>query len=106
MLSSIYRYGDIAYIGGGFGAGIHNTVEAAVYGIPVLFGPKWEKFDEARQLLKERGAFCVSNAEQLATVLDKLLGNTNYLFQCGQNAGNYVHGSAGATEIILRSVKF
>lgn len=57
LLSAIYRYGKIAYIGGGFGVGIHNTLEAAVYGIPVIFGPKYRKFKEAVSLIQEGGAF-------------------------------------------------
>ena len=65
LLSSIYRYGEIAYIGGGFGVGIHNTLEAAVYGIPVIFGPKYQKFMEAIQLLEAQGAFSIKNYEEL-----------------------------------------
>ena len=65
LLSSIYRYGEIAYVGGGFGVGIHNILEAAVYGIPVIFGPKYQKFMEAKQLLEENGAFSIKNYEEL-----------------------------------------
>lgn len=73
LLSSIYRYGEIAYIGGGFGVGIHNTLEAAVYGIPVIFGPKYQKFQEAIQLLEAKGAFSVKDYEELKTLLDRML---------------------------------
>lgn len=72
LLSAIYRYGKIAYIGGGFGVGIHNTLEAAVYGIPVIFGPKYRKFKEAVSLIQEGGAFTIQNGNELNAILDSL----------------------------------
>ena len=65
MLSSLYRYSNVAYIGGGFGAGIHNTLEAAAFGLPVIFGPNYQKFREARELVAMQLGFCVNNAEEL-----------------------------------------
>ena len=104
MLSSIYRYGTIAYIGGGFGAGIHNTLEAAVYGIPVLFGPRYQKFKEARDLIKVGGGFSISSKEEFTDKMDELLTNQQTLATAGKSAGNFVSGNAGATEQILKEV--
>ena len=104
MLSSIYRYGTIAYIGGGFGAGIHNTLEAAVYGIPVLFGPRYQKFKEARDLIKVGGGFSISSKEEFTDEMDELLTNQQTLATAGKSAGNFVSGNAGATEQILKEV--
>ena len=104
MLSSIYRYGTIAYIGGGFGAGIHNTLEAAVYGIPVLFGPRYQKFKEARDLIKVGGGFSISSKEEFTDKMDELLINQQTLATAGKSAGNFVSGNAGATEQILKEV--
>ena len=106
LLSSIYRYGEIAYIGGGFGVGIHNTLEAAVYGIPVIFGPKYQKFQEAIQLLEAKGAFSVKDYEELKTLLDRLLTDEAFLRESGRNAGDYVTGNAGATDKILGMINF
>ncbi len=101
MLSSLYAYGQIAYIGGGFGVGIHNTLEAAAYGIPVIFGPNYHKFQEANDLLTNGGGFCVHNADELVTVFENLNMGVERE-KAGQQAGHYVREKAGATEIILR----
>lgn len=106
LLSSIYRYGEIAYVGGGFGAGIHNVLEAAVYGMPVIFGPRYHKFMEARQLIECKGAFTICNKEELNAVLDKMLEDKAYLQEAGRNAGNYVKNNSGATEKILSKINF
>lgn len=106
LLSSIYRYGEIAYIGGGFGVGIHNTLEAAVYGIPVLFGPKYHIFQEAVELIQTGGAYSIKNGEELAALLDRLLTDEAFRRQTGEQAGAYVTGRAGATEKILGMIDF
>ena len=106
LLSSIYRYGEIAYIGGGFGVGIHNTLEAAVYGIPVIFGPKYQKFQEAVQLIESKGAFSIKSGEELNALLDKLLSDKDFLKTTGENAGHYVTDKAGATDKILSMINF
>ncbi len=106
LLSSIYRYGEIAYIGGGFGVGIHNTLEAAVYGIPVIFGPRYQKFREAVQLIEAGGAFAIKTGEELYALLDNLLTDDDFLRTAGSNAGNYVTGNAGATDKILSKINF
>lgn len=94
LLSSIYRYGNVAYIGGGFGVGIHNTLEAAVYGIPVVFGPNWEKFREARGLLDAGAAISVKNYKEMAAALDKAFAEQE---EMGQRAAAYVKDECGAT---------
>lgn len=101
MLSSLYYYGDIAYIGGGFGAGIHNTLEAATYGIPVIFGPKYEKFKEAMDLLELGAGFPVSSKEELSNIFAALQDPAK-LNMAGESAKNYVHTRAGATQIIMK----
>jgi 3-deoxy-D-manno-octulosonic-acid transferase len=100
MLSSLYQYGSIAYIGGGFGAGIHNTLEAAAFGLPVIFGPKYHKFQEAKDLLKIDAAKTVSTAEELSTAFDHFIDNK----QASIAARNYVDQKKGASEIIIKEI--
>ena len=104
ILSSLYRYGDVAYVGGGFGSGIHNVPEAAVYGIPVIFGPRHEKFREALELKECGGGFAINNASQCNDILDRLLGDTNALKQAGSAASNYITTHTGATDRIYREL--
>ncbi len=106
LLSSIYRYGEIAYVGGGFGAGIHNTLEAAVYGIPVLFGPKYQDYQEAVQLIENGGAFSVKDYNGLKSLLDRLLADAGFLSRSGENAMRYVTSRAGATDKVLGMINF
>lgn len=105
LLSSIYRYGTAAYIGGGFGVGIHNTLEAAVYGIPVVFGPKYQKFNEALSLIREEGAFSISCYQELEERWNTLLENPEICQAAGQKALAYVNSQLGATQIILQEIK-
>ena len=90
LLSSIYRYGDLAYIGGGFGAGIHNVLEAAVYGIPVIFGPKYQKFKEARDLLQVGGAFSITDEKTFESKMEELSTYRDLLEAAGVAAGDFV----------------
>ena len=106
LLSSIYRYGEVAYIGGGFGVGIHNTLEAAVYGIPVVFGPKYHKFMEAKQLIEAQGAFSISNYEELGSLFDRFLTDEHFHRETGSNAGFYVTYNAGGTDKVLSMINF
>mgnify|MGYP001230969638 CR=1 FL=1 len=106
LLSSIYRYGHIAYIGGGFGAGIHNLPEAAVYGIPVIFGPNYEKFIEAKELLKNGGGFTISNEAELNKTLKNFVTSPLDLESAGKAAANYIYKSAGATQKIVDKIAF
>lgn len=100
LLSSLYRYGSVAYIGGGFGAGIHNINEAAVYGMPVIFGPRHQKFKEATDLIAEGGAYEVKDKESAAGVLDKLFTDKNACSRAGEAAADYIQRNLGATDII------
>ena len=104
MLSSIYRYGEIAYIGGGFGAGIHNTLEAAVYGVPVLFGLRYHKFKEAKDLIRVGGGFALSDGKAFEALLDELVSHREKLALAGRSAGDFVHRQTGATELILPQI--
>jgi 3-deoxy-D-manno-octulosonic-acid transferase len=104
LLSSIYRYGEISYIGGGFGVGIHNVLEAAVYGIPVIFGPNNKKFREAQHLLANKGGFEINGYEDFEQLMNKFLRDEVYLKQSGKAAGDYVKGNAGAMEKIMKRV--
>lgn len=102
LLSSIYRYGKIAYIGGGFGVGIHNTLEAAVYGIPVIFGSRYQKFNEAVTLIQQGGAFSIHNKTELDELLDSLLQDQAITETAGRQALAYVNSQLGATAIIMK----
>ncbi len=104
LLSSIYRYGQIAYVGGGFGAGIHNTLEAAVYGVPVLFGPNFHKFKEAEGLQKAGGGFPVGNKDEFVKTMDKLLGSPEEWTEAGKAADDFVRTHVGATDRILSQI--
>lgn len=104
MLSSLYAYADFVYIGGGFGAGIHNTLEAAAYVLPVVFGPKYEKFKEAFDLVSLKGGFSINNQEQLNDILNQLTSSDMFRKQSGEIAKNYVEKNIGATKIIMDEV--
>jgi len=106
LLSSIYRYGEISYIGGGFGVGIHNVLEAAVYGIPVIFGPNNKKFREAQHLLANKGGFEIQASEDFRSLMNKFLTDEAYLQASGKAAGDYVKNNSGAMEKIMQSVTF
>jgi len=100
LLKYVYRYGDWAYVGGGFGKGIHNILEAAVYGVPVIFGPRYHKFKEARDLVREGGAFSVDNTAALHALLKTKTGDERR--KAGQIARDYVMRNTGATKKIMR----
>ena len=100
LLSSIYRYGDVAYIGGGFGVGIHNINEAAVYGMPVIFGPNHRKFKEAGDMIACGGAFAINDKKDCEDILDSLYLDPDHRAAAGAAAGNYVSSCLGATDLI------
>ena len=104
LLSSIYNYGDIAYVGGGFGVGIHNVLEAAVWGIPVFFGPNNQRFQEAQGLKAAKGGFDFSAYEDFARQMDVFLSDSDALKTAGSRAGKFVEGLSGATEKVLRAI--
>ena len=105
LLCSMYNYGDVAYIGGGFGVGIHNTLEAAVWNMPVIFGPNNKKFQEAQGLLKSGGGFEINTYEDFSGLMGSLMNDETFLKQAGDKAGAFVAHLAGATDKVLASVK-
>lgn len=105
LLSSMYNYGDVAYIGGGFGVGIHNTLEAAVWNMPVIFGPNNKKFQEAQGLLKSGGGFEINTYEDFSGLMTSLMNDETFLKQAGDKAGAFVAHLTGATDKVLASVK-
>ena len=105
LLSSIYHYGDVAYVGGGFGVGIHNVLEAAVWDMPVLFGPNNKHFAEAQGLLRDGGGFEVFDLESFSLLMNRFAADTEYRNACGCLAGAYVQSLAGATNKVLSNVK-
>ena len=100
MLSSLYQYGDIAYIGGGFGGGIHNTLEAAAFGLPVIFGPKYDKFREAKDLIACGAAASISEKDDLVRAFERFKADKN----ASAIAKKYVEAKRGATEKILKVI--
>ncbi len=105
LLSSIYNYGDVAYIGGGFGVGIHNTLEAAVWDMPVIFGPNNKKFQEAQGLKACGGGFEIKDYDEFAALMQRFASDESFLKQSGSQAGHFVKDQAGATDKVLASVK-
>ena len=101
LLSSIYRYATVAYVGGGFGVGIHNTVEAAVWGVPVIFGPNNVKFQEAQELKVCGGGFEIKTYDDFARLMDRFNADLQFTAAAGHAAGQYVQQKAGATRKIL-----
>ena len=104
LLSSIYHYGDVAYVGGGFGVGIHNLLEAAVWDVPVFFGPNNQKFQEA-QGLKTSGGFEIHDEKEFAQLMDRFASDPQYLKEQGILAGGFVKDKAGATAKVLSFVE-
>lgn len=105
MLSKIYRYATWCYIGGGFGKGIHNILEGAVYGKPVVFGPHYHKFAEAVRLIQLGGAFAVSDAAQLQTVFNKFIATKEFTEHAGAVSKNFVSENAGATDAVMKQLQ-
>ncbi len=104
MLSSLYSYGEIAYIGGGFGVGIHNTLEAAAWGLPVIFGSNYQKFQEAKDLIAVGGGFTITNQKELNSIFDHLINEPKLRKEAGEKARNYVAQNTGATAVIMKAI--
>jgi 3-deoxy-D-manno-octulosonic-acid transferase len=104
MLSSAYKYAYIASIGGGFGKGIHNILEPACWKIPVVFGPKYEKFREAVELIREKAAFSFNSSGDFTEILDNLITNAGFYNTAAETAGAYINKNTGATAIILKEI--
>ena len=101
LLTKIYSYADIAYVGGAFKTGLHNTLEPAVFGIPVVIGPEFQKFQEAVDLVNQKGVLTVSNKDTYTTVINTLINSDKHRLATGKINRNYIHQQAGATTKIL-----
>lgn len=101
LLSTLYRYANVAYVGGGFGVGIHNTIEAAVYGVPVIFGPNYHHFREAQGLIDAGAARSIADYERFRDAMDTALANDK---EIGAKAAAYVQSEIGATEKIFKKI--
>ena len=104
QLSSVYHYGEVAYVGGGFGVGIHNVLEAVVWKMPVLFGPNHQRFQEAQELIKAKGGFEITDSSSFAHMMQQFMTQQEYLRLSGEAAGSYVESKAGATHKILKQI--
>jgi 3-deoxy-D-manno-octulosonic-acid transferase len=105
ILSHLYQYGDFALIGGGFGVGIHNILEAATFGLPVIFGPNYQKFQEARELIDRRGAYAVKGKDEFLNIAEKLINGKEFLEETSRICKTYVAEKRGATAMVLQFVK-
>lgn len=105
LLSTIYRYGKVSYVGGGFGVGIHNVLEAAVWKMPVIFGPNNKHFREAQALLACKGGHEITDTTGFAAIMDRLITDTPYLESCSAASAQYVEQTCGATDRILKDIK-
>ncbi len=101
ILSSIYRYGSVTYVGGGFGVGIHNTLEPAIYGLPVIFGPNHLKFKEAVDLIDCGGGFSIASGEDFEKIISRFFTDPDALHAAGKAAGDYCRSMLGATRAIM-----
>ena len=104
LLTSIYRFGTLAYVGGGFEDGIHNILEAAVYGIPVLFGPHYQKYNEANELIVLEGAQSISTAKEAISCMRAWLQDPALCQKAGSACADYVCTHIGATEKVLENI--
>lgn len=106
LLSRLYQYADVSYVGGGFTKdGIHNILEAAVWSKPVVFGPNYKKYREAAELIEAGGGFSVSSPAEIKKLLNDFFSNENYLNAAGIKAGGYIEGNTGATEHVIRYIQ-
>lgn len=104
LLSSLYKYANIAYIGGGFGKGIHNTLEAATFGLPIIFGPNYLKFQEAKDLISIGAANSIDSGIKLNNLLDSLLVNNDEMLRKGNSSAAYILKQKGATDKIISRI--
>jgi 3-deoxy-D-manno-octulosonic-acid transferase len=104
ILSSIYKYADLSYIGGGFGVGIHNTLEASIFGMPIVFGPNYQKFNEAKTMVSLGIAFSINNFPSLNLIFDQLLSDSEKRNFITEECSNFINQNLGASQIILNKV--
>lgn len=101
LLTKIYRYADIAYVGGGFKTGLHNVLEPATFGVPVVIGNKYDKFKEAKDLVELQACFSIQNQKEMDEIFDRLLTDETFRVSAGESAGTYIQKNQGATEKIM-----
>lgn len=107
LLSKVYSYADVAYIGGGMGtSGLHNTLEAAVFGIPIIIGKNYQKFPEAKEMLQNGGLVSIQNSADFKNALDRFITDEKHRGNCGQKNGVYVANNKGASALILEQINF
>lgn len=107
LLTKIYSYADLAYVGGGMGlSGLHNVLEPAAFGIPIVIGKNFEKFPEAKMLRRLGGLFSVSSANEFVSIFEKLISDSMFREKSGQISGHFVNSEAGATQKILSAIDF
>jgi 3-deoxy-D-manno-octulosonic-acid transferase len=104
LLTKIYSYAQMAYVGGGFATGLHNTLEPAVYGIPVVIGPNYKGFKEAEDLVDLKGVLPVSSSSELKTTLERFLENPDILEETGKINSTYIAQNVGATPLIMEHI--
>ena len=105
LLSSIYNYGDVAYVGGGFGVGIHNVLEAGVWNMPVIFGPNNKHFMEARELIASGGGFEITDYDSFSFLMNRFIADSDFLSESGNKAGAFVKSKTGVSDKILEKIK-
>ncbi len=105
ILTGLYRFGDFAYVGGGFGVGIHNVLEPAVYGMPVIFGPNYQKFTEAKDLIKTGGGFTIKSADEFIKTMQRLMEDKQFFTHSSQASKDYVLANSGATQLVIEKMK-
>jgi 3-deoxy-D-manno-octulosonic-acid transferase len=107
LLTKIYSYADLAYVGGGMGlSGLHNVLEPAAFGVPIVIGKNFEKFPEAKMLRRLGGLFSVSSANEFVSIFEKLISDSMFREKSGQISGHFVNSEAGATQKILSAIDF
>ena len=101
LLTKVYSYADIAYVGGGFATGLHNTLEPAIFGIPVIIGPQYDSFKEAKELVELKGINVVREQEEFSQTMDSLLSNPEERKEQGLINERYIRSNKGATAMIM-----
>jgi len=105
LLTKVYSYADIAYVGGGFATGLHNTLEPAVFGIPVLIGPEYKGFKEAEELVAKKGLISITTLDDFRVQMTQLLNSETYYNGTKNVNSNYIMAHKGATEVIVNYIK-
>jgi len=105
LLNKLYRFADIAYIGGGFGVAIHNLLEPAVYGIPVIYGPNHKNFREAIELAESQGGFPINNKVDFKNIMNKLLSDKDFYEMYATAAGEYISKNTGSSDMVLKKLE-